>query len=55
MKRRKTQAVGKKLEKSSHKKDTQNSEDDMIGDSSGEKGILSDKDGSKKENCGATC
>lgn len=53
MKRRKTQAVGKKT--NLKKEPIQNSDDDVIGDSGGDKGILSGKDGSTKENCGANC
>jgi len=50
--RRKTQAVGKK---NTHKKDVVNSDDDVVGDSGGDKGIISGEDGSTKENCGASC
>ena len=49
-KRRKTQAVGKKTDKSSKHQD---SEEDMTTSQVGDRGISSGKDGSTKESCGA--
>jgi len=50
--RRKTQAVGKK---NTHKKDVVNSDDDVVGDSGNDKGIISGPKTPKPQNCGASC